>query len=105
MVYVETYKGEDHKQHQSTVEKIGYVDEFLDIYPDPEAHFREEAKKRTNELKEKEKNNIFKINNNESTKTRRQDRRLQFRENQACGGECVQLRQRDDGREIPATTL
>ena len=64
MVYVETYKGEDHKQHQRTVEKIGYVDEFLDIYPDPEAHFREEAKKRTNELKEKEKNNIFKIKEN-----------------------------------------
>ena len=61
MVYVETYKGEDHKQHQRTVEKIGYVDEFLDIYPDPEAHFREEAKKRTKELKEKEKNNIINL--------------------------------------------
>ena len=61
MVYVETYKGEDHKQHQRTVEKIGYVDEFLDIYPDPEAHFREEAKKRTKELKEKDKNNIINL--------------------------------------------
>ena len=61
MVYVETFKGEDHKQHQRTVEKLGYVDEFLDKYPDPVAHFREEAKKRTNGLEEKAKDNIINL--------------------------------------------
>ena len=61
MVYVETYKGGDHKQHQRTVEKIGYVDEFLDKYPDPVAHFREEARKKTEGLGEKAKNGIVNL--------------------------------------------
>ena len=61
MVYVETFKGEDHKQHQRTVEKIGYVDEFLDKYPDPVAHFREEARKKTEGLGEKAKNGIVNL--------------------------------------------
>ena len=50
MVYVETFKGEDRRQHQRTMEKIGYVDEFQDRYPDPVAHFREETPKRTKGL-------------------------------------------------------
>lgn len=35
------------KQVQKTVRRIGYIDEFLDQYPDPLAHFREEAKRLT----------------------------------------------------------
>jgi hypothetical protein len=33
------------------VERIGYLDEFENIYEDPIAHFRQEAKKRTKESK------------------------------------------------------
>lgn len=33
------------------VERIGYLDEFEDLYEDPIAHFRQEAKKRTKESK------------------------------------------------------
>ena len=33
------------------VERIGYLDEFEDIYEDPIAHFKEEAKRRTKESK------------------------------------------------------
>ena len=40
------------KQVQKTVRRIGYIDEFLDKYPDPLAHFREEAKRLTLEEKE-----------------------------------------------------
>ena len=61
MVFVETFTGEDRKQHSRTVEKIGYVDEYLDRYDDPVAHFREEAKKRTQELKENTKGNIINL--------------------------------------------
>lgn len=61
MVFVETFTGEDRKQHSRTVEKIGYVDEYLDRYDDPVAHFREEAKKRTQELKENAKGNIINL--------------------------------------------
>ena len=61
MVFVETFTGEDRKQHSRTVEKIGYVDEFLDLYDDPVAHFREEVKKRTQELKENAKGNIINL--------------------------------------------
>ena len=39
------------KQIQKTVKKIGYLDEFTDIYPDPIAHFKEEAKRLTEEQK------------------------------------------------------
>lgn len=41
------------KRVQKTVERIGYVDEFTDKYEDPVAHFKEEARKRTKEAKEK----------------------------------------------------
>jgi hypothetical protein len=33
------------------VERIGYLDEFVDLYEDPIAHFRAEAKRRTREAK------------------------------------------------------
>ena len=49
MVFVETYVGDDRKQHSRTVERIGYVDEFEGKYADPVAHFREEAKRRNKE--------------------------------------------------------
>lgn len=39
------------KQVQKTVRRIGYVDEFADKYPDPLAHFKEEAKRLTEEDK------------------------------------------------------
>ena len=41
------------KRVQKTVERIGYVDEFSHKYEDPIAHFKEEAKRRTKEAKEK----------------------------------------------------
>jgi len=34
---------------KTCVARIGYLDEFLDRYPDPLAHFRQEAKRLTNE--------------------------------------------------------
>lgn len=39
------------KQVQKTVKRIGYIDEFTDKYPDPLAHFKEEAKRLTEEEK------------------------------------------------------
>ena len=39
------------KNKQFLVKKIGYVDEFTDKYQDPIAHFKEEAKKLTEEQK------------------------------------------------------
>ena len=64
MVFVETYTGEDKKQHSRTVRKIGYVDEFISLYPDPIAHFRQVAKEETQKSKEKSDDNIlsFSIN-------------------------------------------
>lgn len=39
------------RQVQKTVRRIGYIDEFADRYPDPLAHFKEEAKRLTEEQK------------------------------------------------------
>lgn len=48
------YKG---KQVQKTVKRIGYIDEFTDLYEDPLKHFKEEAKRLT--IEEKESNKSF----------------------------------------------
>lgn len=44
MQYVESYRDKNSVPKQKVVEKIGYVDEFLNQYSDPIAHFRNEAK-------------------------------------------------------------
>jgi len=41
----------DGKSKAFFVERIGYLDEFVDLYEDPLAHFRAEAKRRTREAK------------------------------------------------------
>ncbi|MFA5670607.1 MAG: IS1634 family transposase [Balneolaceae bacterium] len=40
------------KTKHKTIENLGYVDEYLDRYEDPQAHFREVARIRTQKLKE-----------------------------------------------------
>ena len=48
------------KPKHNVIENLGYVDEYLDLYEDPIAHFREVARKRTAEMKEEEaKKEIF----------------------------------------------
>ena len=47
MQYVESYRDINSIPKQRVVEKIGYVDDFLDKYDDPIAHFRNEAKSRS----------------------------------------------------------
>jgi hypothetical protein len=42
------------KTKHKVIENFGYVDEYLDIYEDPEAHFKEVARIRTQKEKEKE---------------------------------------------------
>ena len=42
------------KTKHKVIENLGYVDEYLDIYEDPEAHFKEVARIRTQKEKEKE---------------------------------------------------
>ncbi|MFA5536723.1 MAG: IS1634 family transposase [Bacillota bacterium] len=42
------------KTKHKVVENFGYVDEYLDLYEDPIAHFKEVAKNRTLEMKEAE---------------------------------------------------
>jgi len=41
----------DGKVKHKTVEKIGYLEDFLDIYDDPIAHFKQVAKERNEESK------------------------------------------------------
>ena len=41
MQYVESYRDKESIIKQRVVEKIGYVDEFLDKYDDPIAHFKQ----------------------------------------------------------------
>lgn len=36
------------------IENLGYVDEYLDRYDDPVAHFKEVARMRTKEMEEEE---------------------------------------------------
>lgn len=48
LTFVESYKDKQTgKIRQRTVEKIGYLDEFTDFYPDPKSHFKEVAKQKT----------------------------------------------------------
>lgn len=47
MQYVEAYRDKDSKPKQRVVEKIGYVDDFLNKYKDPVAYFKQEAKNRS----------------------------------------------------------
>ena len=48
------------KPKHRVIENLGYVDEYLDVYEDPIAHFREVARLRTKEMKEEEaKKEIF----------------------------------------------
>ena len=47
--FVQGYRDEFGKTKQKTIEKIGYLDNFKEIYDDPIAHFKEIAKQRTNE--------------------------------------------------------
>lgn len=42
------------KTKHKVIENLGYVDEYLDLYEDPQAHFREVARIRTQKLKEAE---------------------------------------------------
>jgi len=44
--FVEGYR-QDGKVKQKTVEKIGYLEDFKKLYPDPIAHFKQIAKERT----------------------------------------------------------
>ena len=48
----------DGKNKQILVRRIGYIDEFIDQYPDPVAHFKEEAKRLTLEEKAKKRNRL-----------------------------------------------
>jgi transposase len=52
MYFAESYR-EDGRVKQRTVERIGFVDEFLHLYEDPVAHFKEVARIRTKELRER----------------------------------------------------
>lgn len=47
--FVHGYRDHEGKSRSKTVEKIGYLDEFLHIYDDPIAHFKKIAKEKTNE--------------------------------------------------------
>lgn len=46
----------DGKVSQRTIKKIGYVDEFTDLYKDPIAHFKEYYKKESKRIKEQKAN-------------------------------------------------
>ena len=56
-VYLSIVQGyrQDGKVKHRTIEKIGYLDELQKEYEDPIAHFKEEAKRRTEELPKDEK--------------------------------------------------
>lgn len=45
--FAQGYRDESGKTKQKTIEKIGYLDELEKKYDDPIAHFKEEAKRRT----------------------------------------------------------
>ncbi len=48
------------KPKHKVIENLGYVDEYLDLYEDPIAHFKEVARKRTAEMREEDaKKEIF----------------------------------------------
>ena len=52
MQYVESYRDKDSRPKQRVIEKIGYVEDFLDKYEDPVAHFKKEAELKNNEKKD-----------------------------------------------------
>ena len=54
MYYVEGYR-ENGKVKQRTLERIGFIDEFTDLYGDPIAHFKQIAKEKTKEKQERQK--------------------------------------------------
>ena len=54
MYYVEGYR-ENGKVKQRTLERIGFIDEFTDLYDDPIAHFKQVAKEKTKEKQERQK--------------------------------------------------
>ena len=47
--FVQGYRDENGKVKQKTIEKIGYLEDLKKLYDDPIKHFKEIAKKRTNE--------------------------------------------------------
>lgn len=47
--FVQGYRDENDKVKQKTIQKIGYLDDLKNQYDDPIKHFKEIAKKRTNE--------------------------------------------------------
>ena len=52
MIIMQGYRDKDTKKSRSkTIKTIGYVDEYLDKYPDPIAHFKEVARQMTAEEK------------------------------------------------------
>lgn len=54
MYFTESYR--DHgKAKQLTIERIGFIDEFTDLYDDQIAHFKQVAKEKTKEKKERQK--------------------------------------------------
>lgn len=55
IAFVEGYRDPvTKKTKHKIIENLGYVDEYLDLYKDPQAHFREVARIRTQKLKEAE---------------------------------------------------
>ncbi len=55
MTFVHGYRDPATKKTKhKVIENLGYVDEYLELYKDPIAHFREVARKRTAEMKKKE---------------------------------------------------
>ena len=55
MSFVQGYKDpKTKKTKHKVIENLGYVDEYLDRYEDPVAHFREVARLRTLEMEEEE---------------------------------------------------
>jgi transposase len=54
IMFVEGYR-ENGKVKHRTIERIGYVDEFTDLYDDPVAHFKQVAKEKSKVLQEQRK--------------------------------------------------
>jgi len=54
ILFVEGYR-ENGKVKHRTVERIGYVDEFIHLYEDPIAHFKQVAKEKTKQKQERQK--------------------------------------------------
>ena len=68
LVYAKSYRDPISKKNKTkTVESIGYLEDYLDTYPDPLAHFKEVAKQRT--LEEKGKDYVFVLNNSKLKQT------------------------------------